>query len=119
MFTGTWIQDLRVSAVLLTMIALCFAAVPMTGAAGGTVMTDADRAARFEELQRRKTVVEEELRQLRARPEGMTQSVISRREMENQPTRTQKESLESVPGVAVKAGGTSRDQELTIRGISP
>jgi len=78
-------------------------------------MTEMERAARIAELQHEKTAVEQELRQLRGRPEGMALSTVPRSEMENQPTRSQKESLESVPGVAVRPGGNGRIQEFTIR----
>jgi outer membrane receptor for Fe3+-dicitrate len=99
---------------------LCLVAItPPRAAEERKVMTETERAAKIEELQRRKTALLQELRQLRARPEGTARSTVPRSEMENQPTRSQKESLESVPGVAVRPGGNSRVQELSIRGTSP
>ena len=83
------------------------------------VMTETERMGRIQELQRQKSILQQELRQLGARPEGTAQSTVPRSEMENQPTRSQKESLESVPGVAVRPGGNNRIQELSIRGTSP
>jgi outer membrane receptor for Fe3+-dicitrate len=80
---------------------------------------ETDRATRIEQLQRKRTTVEEELRQLQLRLEGTARYTVPRSEMENQPTRSQKESLEAVPGIAVRPGGNTRMQEFTIRGSSP
>jgi outer membrane receptor for Fe3+-dicitrate len=87
----------------------------LSGCGEQKLITESERAARTQELQRQKTAVEQELRQLRARPEGTALSVVPRSEMENQPTRSQKESLQSVPGIAVRPGGNGRIQEFTIR----
>jgi iron complex outermembrane receptor protein len=104
---------------LLT-ISLCVVPISFVRASGEpNVGKETERAARIAELQREKTAVEQELRQLQARPEGTALSTVPRSEMENQPTRSQKEPLESVPGVAVRPGGNGRMQEFTIRGVAP
>jgi iron complex outermembrane receptor protein len=104
---------------LLT-ISLCSLAIASARASGEpSVMKETELAARIAELQRGKTAIEQELRQLQAKPEGTALSTVPRSEMENQPTRSQKESLESVPGVAVRPGGSGRIHELTIRGSAP
>ncbi len=96
-----------------------FSGMSAIGAEGQDTMTDAERAARTQELKRQKAAVQQELRQRQARPEGTARSTIPRSEMESQPTRSPKESLEAVPGVAVRQGGNNRSQDLSIRGIAP
>jgi len=104
----------------LLAILLCLVAITLARAdEERKVMTETERMARIQELERQKSVLQQELRQLRARPEGTAQSTVPRSETENQPTRSQKESLESVPGVVVRPGGNNRIQELSIRGTSP
>ena len=104
-----------VTSMLLTIV-LGIGPITFAWASGSqSFMTETERAARIKELERQKTALQQELRQLRARPEGTALSTVPRREMDNQPTRTQKESLESVPGVAVRPGGNGRSQEFTIR----
>jgi iron complex outermembrane receptor protein len=56
------------------------------------------------------------LNQLKQQPEGVSRSVIPRSEMSDQPVRTLKESMESVPGVAVSPGAGGRTVDLSIRG---
>ena len=74
------------------------------------------RPARIQELLRERAKVERELRQLQAQPEGMARSTAPRSELSDQPTRTMKESLESLPGVSVRQGANGRDGALSIRG---
>ncbi len=79
-------------------------------------MSEQERGARIQELQRERAKVERELRQLRSQPEGMTQSTVPRSEFLDQPTRNMKKSLESLPGVSAQQGSTGRDIHLSIRG---
>ena len=83
------------------------------GQAGGS---DSARAQRIEELQKQRDRIQRELNQLKQQPEGVSRSVIPRSEMSDQPVRTLKESMESVPGVAVSPGAGGRTVDLSIRG---
>ena len=80
------------------------------------VMSESTRAARIQELQLDRAKVERELRQLRSQPEGTARSTVPRSEFSDQPTRSMKESLESVPGVSGRQGSNGRDVQLSIRG---
>lgn len=80
------------------------------------VFSESERAARIQELQRDRTKVEQELRQLRSQPEGVARSTAPRSELSDQPTRSMKESLESLPGVSAGQGSIGRDISLSIRG---
>jgi outer membrane receptor for Fe3+-dicitrate len=109
----------RYALVPLVTLVLCFVVAESALATDDRKgETESERTARIQELEKQKTAVLQEIRDLRARTEGTAQSAVPRSEMENQPTRSPKESLESVPGVAVRQGGTSRSQELSIRGIA-
>jgi iron complex outermembrane recepter protein len=79
-------------------------------------LSESEREARIEELQRTRLKVEQELRQLHGQPEGVSRSSVPRSELSDQPTRSIKESLESVPGVVVHQGQSGRDVQLSIRG---
>ena len=79
-------------------------------------VTGQERTARIQELQRERARVERELRQLRAQPEGTARSTVSRSELSDQPTRSMKESLESVPSVSARQGIGGRDVQFSIRG---
>jgi len=80
------------------------------------VMSESARAARIQELQRDRAKIERELRQLRSQPEGTARSTVPRSEFSDQPTRSMKESLESVPGVSGRQGSNGRDVPFSIRG---
>ncbi len=98
----------------LTML-VCSLAISSMAFGEQDTTIETERAAKIKVLQHQKAFVEQELRLLQARPEGTALSTIPRSDLDNQPTRTQKESLESVPGVAVRPGGNGRSQEFTIR----
>ena len=55
-------------------------------------------------------------RRLQKRPEGVTLSATPRSEQESQPTRTLRESLESLPGVITRQANGPRDFSISIRG---
>ena len=50
------------------------------------------------------------------RPEGVSLSATQPSETESQPTRTMKESMESLPGVVFRQANGPRDFSITIRG---
>ncbi len=50
------------------------------------------------------------------RPEGITLSATEQSETESQPTRTLKESMESLPGVVLRQANGPRDFSISIRG---
>lgn len=50
------------------------------------------------------------------RPEGLTMSSTPQSETESQPTRTMKESMESLPGVVLRQANGPRDFSISIRG---
>ena len=66
------------------------------------VVSEQERTARIQELQRDRAKVESELRRLQSQPEGTARSTVPRCEFSDQPTRSMKESLESVPGVSAR-----------------
>ena len=80
------------------------------------VMNEQERTARIQTLQRERANIESELRRLRSQPEGTARSTVPRSEFSDQPTRSMKESLESVPGVSARQGASGRDVPLSIRG---
>ena len=83
------------------------------GQAGGS---DSARAQRIEELQKQRDRIQRELNQLKQQPEGVSRSVIPRSEMSDQPVRTLKESMESVPGVAVSPGAGDEPRSISPSG---
>ena len=96
---------------LLGMVAL-----PVWAGEKQNVMNEKERTARIQELQRDRAKVESELRQIRPQPEGTSRSTVPRSEFSEQPTRSMKESLESLPGVNARQGSSGRDVLLSIRG---
>ena len=78
---------------------------------------DSERVRRIEDLQKQRDRIQRELNQLKQQPEGVSRSVMPRSELSDQPTRTLKESMESVPGVIVRPGQGGRDSNLSIRGL--
>jgi iron complex outermembrane recepter protein len=80
------------------------------------VVSEKERTARIQELQRERAKVESELRRLQSQPEGTARSTAPRSEFSDQPTRSAKESLESLPGVSARQDASGRDVLLSIRG---
>ena len=91
-------------------------AMPVWAEEKQDIMSEKERTAQIQELQRERAKVESELRRLRSQPEGTTRSTVPRSEFSDQPTRSMKESLESVPGVSMRQGSSGRDAQLSIRG---
>ena len=83
------------------------------GQAGGS---ESERAQRIEALQKERNRIQRELNQLKQQPDGVSRSSVPRTELSNQPTRTLKESMESVTGVASSPGAEGRSVDLSIRG---
>jgi outer membrane receptor for Fe3+-dicitrate len=67
-----------------------------------------ERGVRIQELQRQRAG-EGELRLLRSQPEGTARSIVPRSELSDQPTRSVKDSLESVPGVCARQSSSGRN----------
>lgn len=109
-------QMLRAARVTLVLGALYVAAVPGWANEAQAAMSESERAARIQQLQRDRAKVEQELRQLRSKPEGTARCTIPRSEFSDQPTRSMKESLESVSGVSARQGSGGRDVQFSIRG---
>lgn len=102
------------AAVVLGLLGMV--AMPVWAGEKQDVMSEQERTARVQKLRRERARVEGELRQLRSQPEGTARSTVPRSEFSDQPTRSMKESLESVPGVSVRQGSSGRDAEFSIRG---
>lgn len=83
------------------------------GQSGGS---ESERAQRIEALQKERNRIQRELNQLKQQPDGVSRSSVPRTELSNQPTRTLKESMESVPGVASSPGAGGLAVDLSIRG---
>lgn len=96
---------------LLGMVAL-----PVWAGEKQNVLSEQERTARIQELQREQWKIERELRRLRSQPEGTARSTAPRSEFSDQPTRSMKESLESLPGVSARQGSIGHDIHLSIRG---
>ena len=80
------------------------------------VVNEQERTARIQELQRDRANIESELRRLQSQPEGTVRSTLPRFEFSDQPTRSMKESLDSLPGVSTRQGANGRDVQFSIRG---
>ncbi len=80
------------------------------------MLRENEQRTRIQELQRERAHIERELRRLRSDPEGTARSTVPRSEFSDQPTRSMKESLESVPGMSVRQGSSGRDGQFSIRG---
>jgi len=91
-------------------------ALPVWAGETQNVLSDQERTARIQELQREQSKVERELRRLQSQPEGTARSTVPRFEFSDQPTRSMKESLESLLGVSTRQGSSGRDIHLFIRG---
>ena len=96
--------------------AACISAGCLWAAEGPGGGSDSARSQRIEELERQRDRLQRELRQLKQQPDGVSRSSVPRSELSEQPTRTLKESMESVPGVAVSPGPGGRAVDLSIRG---
>lgn len=109
-------QMLRVVGVTLALGALCGAVVSGWADETQAALSESERAARIQQLQRDRAKVEHELHTLRSQPEGLARSTVPRSELSDQPTRNIKESLESVPGVSARRDSGGRDVQFSIRG---
>lgn len=109
-------QELNMLRAALVLGLFGIMAMPIWAAEQQGVASEQARTARIQELQRERALVERELRQLRAQPEGTARSMVPRSEFSDQPTRSMKESLESVLGVSARQGSGGRDVQFSIRG---
>jgi iron complex outermembrane receptor protein len=109
-------QGLRMVRAALVFGFLGMVAMPVWPEDKQSVMNEQQRTARIQTLQRERANIESELRQLRPQPEGTARSTVPRSELSDQPTRSMKESLESVPGVSAQQGSSGRDAQISIRG---
>jgi iron complex outermembrane receptor protein len=74
-----------------------------------------ERIQRIHELEQEAARVKHELETFEA-PSGVTRSIVPRTELTDQPTRTMRESLESLPDVMTRQGNGPRDLSISIRG---
>ncbi|MBM4120294.1 MAG: Plug domain-containing protein [Nitrospira sp.] len=103
---------LLIVALLLALLGTCAAWAEPPAAD----RTGKERAERIRKLTAEAARIRSELRQLERQPEGVTRSVAPRSELMEQPTRTMRESLESLPGVTARQGSGGRDATISIRG---
>jgi outer membrane receptor for Fe3+-dicitrate len=92
----------------LVLVLLGTVAVPVL-AEEKHVTLEKERRVRIQELQREQARVEGELRLLRSQPEGTARFIVPRSELSDQPTRSMKDSLESVPGVSARQSSNGRN----------
>jgi len=109
-------QGLKMMRIAITFGLLGMVATPGWAEEQQDVMRKKERVARIQELQRERAQIESELRRLQSQPEGMARSIGPRSEFSDQPTRSMKESLESMPGVSARQGSSGRDVQFSIRG---
>jgi iron complex outermembrane receptor protein len=109
-------QGLMVARSAVVFILLGTVVVPVWAEEKQDAMREKDRTVRIQELQRERANIESELRRLQSQPEGTARSTVPRPELSDQPTRSLKESLESVPGVSAQPGSSGRDMQFSIRG---
>ena len=109
-------QGLRLVRAAMVLVLLGTVVVPGWAEEKQDVVSEAERTARIRELQRERAQIESELRRLRSQPEGTARSTVPRSELSDQPTRSMKEFLESLPGVSARQGSSGRDVQLSIRG---
>jgi outer membrane receptor for Fe3+-dicitrate len=82
----------------------------------------AARTERIKQLRHEAAKIRRELKALKQTEakkklaEGLTRSSVTREEFTEQPTRNMRESLESLPGTAVRQGSGARDTNVSIRG---
>ena len=109
-------QGLKIVRAALVFCFFGMAAMPAWPEDKQGVVNEQERTARIQTLQRDRAKIESELRQLQSQPEGTARSTVPRSELSDQPTRSMKESLESVPGVSAQQGSSRRDAQISIRG---
>jgi iron complex outermembrane receptor protein len=109
-------QGLKMLRAAMLFGLLGMVALPVCAEEKQNAINEKGRSERIQELQRERANIESELRQLRSQPEGTSRSTVPRSEFSDQPTRSMKESLESVPGVSTRQGSSGRDPQLSIRG---
>jgi len=109
-------QGLKVVGATVLFGLLIISAMPTWAGKKPDALSEQEQTARIQELQRDRVKVEGELRQIRSQLEGTARSTVPRSDFSDQPTRSMKESLESVPGVSVRQGSSGRDISLSIRG---
>ena len=109
-------QGLKMVRAAMVLGLLGMVAVPVCAEEKQNAMSEKDRSERIREMQRERANIESELRQLRSQPEGTARSTVPRSEFSDQPTRSMKESLESVPGVSTQQGSSGRNTQISIRG---
>ena len=109
-------QGLKIVRAALVFGFFGMAAMPAWAEDKQGVVNEQERTARIQTLQRDRAKIESELRQLQSQPEGTARSTVPRSELSDQPTRSMKESLESVPGVSAQQGSSGRDAQISIRG---
>ncbi|THI88288.1 MAG: Plug domain-containing protein [Nitrospira sp. CG24A] len=111
-----WNQGVTIAQVAMLFGLLGIVALPVCAEEKQNVISEKGRTERIQELQRERANIESELRRLRSQPEGTARSTVPRSEFSDQPTRSMKESLESVPGVSTRQGATGHDAQISIRG---
>ena len=109
-------QGLKMVRAAMVFGFLGMVAMPVWAEEHQGVMNEQERTTRIQTLQRERANIESELRRLRSQPEGTARSTVPRSEFSDQPTRSMKESLESVPGVSAQQGSSGRDAQISIRG---
>jgi outer membrane receptor for ferrienterochelin and colicin len=109
-------QGLKIARTAMVFGFFGIVAMPVWAEEKQGVMNEQERTARIQTLQRERANIEGELRQLQSQPEGTARSTVPRSEFSDQPTRSLKESLESVPGVSTGQDSSGRDVPLSIRG---
>jgi hypothetical protein len=109
-------QGLKMVRAALVLVLLDTLIVPGWAEEKQHVVSEAERMARIQELQRERGKIESELRRLQSQPEGTARSTVPRSEFSDQPTRNMKESLESVPGINPRQGSSERDLPFFTRG---
>ena len=109
-------QGLKMVRAAMVLSLLSMVALPVCAEEKQNAMSEKGRSERIRELQREQANIESELRQLQSQPEGTARSTVPRPEFSDQPTRSMKESLESVPGVSTRQGSNGRDVQFSIRG---
>lgn len=108
-------QELKMVQGAMILGLLSMVVIPAWAGENRDVVNEEERTARIQNLQREQARVESELHQLRSQPEGVARSSAPRIELSDQPTRSMKESLESLPGVSAWQGSSGRDVPLSIR----
>lgn len=109
-------QELKMMQAAIVFGFLGIMAMPVWAEEKQDMMREKERTARIQELQGERGKIGNELRQLRSQPEGTAWSTVPRSEFSDQPTRSMKEALESMPGVSARQGINGRDVPFSIRG---